>query len=307
MTLFGPDVSHWQSGIVVDPDDLAAVAFAMARASIGTRTDDAHRVAYPVARSAGIGYAAYHFVYPTRSHAAGDQAAAFDRSVGGDTDVSVMLDVEHDGDMSPDWGDTLAVADAIRAYGYRVTLVYLPRWYWQTIGSPTLAGAGLSLVSSDYGPNTPGEIGDRYAARGGDAGPGWSNYGGVTPTVWQYGSQIEFGNQLVDMNAYRGDPADLGRWFTPPDNTEGDDMQLWAGMDQEGNIWLGDGISRRLIEWGAWNVAVLRAVTGAGPRIYLAGGSGGSVTNPDDVKAVTLDEASGALDSLGAPLADTYG
>jgi hypothetical protein len=32
--------------------------------------------------------------------------------------------------------------------------------------------------------------------------------------LWQFGSQITWGNKNLDMNAYRGDPTVLDRWFT---------------------------------------------------------------------------------------------
>lgn len=218
MTVYGPDGSKWQAGITVDQPDTDAVGFVIARASIGENTDNAHRVAYSWAVEHGKSYAGYHFVYETSKHTATAQAATWHRSVG-DLAVPCMLDVESDGTERPQWTDVVAVAEAIRSIGYRVTLAYLPHWYWQQIGSPQLTDAGLDIVSSDYGPNHVGEADTLYEQRGGDTGSGWNGYGGLDPVLWQFGSQVAFGDQLVDMNAYRGDPARLGDWLLTPANT----------------------------------------------------------------------------------------
>jgi peptidoglycan hydrolase-like protein with peptidoglycan-binding domain len=80
-----------------------------------------------------------------------------------------------------------------------------------------MVGHGLSLVNARYGNNSSGTIADVYAARGGDQGNGWQTYGGLSTVIWQYGSKVTWGNHQMDMNAYRGAPADLGQWFwTPP-------------------------------------------------------------------------------------------
>jgi hypothetical protein len=251
MTLFGPDGSRYQNGIRIPLADWGKVAFVIWRASIGTRTD----VSYPWARlQAGLfakAFVAYHFVYPTRAYSAAAQAATFHTAVK-DTRVPCMLDWESDGSLAAGWSDVAAVAEAIRATGHRVTLVYTGAWYWRQKGSPRMTGLGVDLVNSDYGANTPGPLGlarravrklaavelaadgdvrrrnlaaapfkiraagSIYASRGGDNGSGWNGYGGLTPVLWQYGSRVSFGNAAMDMNAYKGDPGGLHRWFYDP-------------------------------------------------------------------------------------------
>lgn len=86
--------------------------------------------------------------------------------------------------------------------------VYLPQWYWTQIGHPDLRvlPANCFLVSSDYGPNATGSPATLYGQRNGSLGSGWLPYGGVTPSLWQFGSQARIPgcSDATDVNAYRG-------------------------------------------------------------------------------------------------------
>ena len=108
------------------------------------------------------------------------------------------------------------MAAEIRKLGHKVGLLYTNYYYWKDdCGSPKLTGQGFDLVNAKYGDgNKVGTAEERYAAQGGDAGPGWNGYGGLTPVLWQFGDKITWGNKNLDMNAYRGDPAVLNNWFT---------------------------------------------------------------------------------------------
>jgi hypothetical protein len=108
------------------------------------------------------------------------------------------------------------VANAIRNLGHKVALLYAPDWYWSEMGAPSMAGAGFDLVAAEYGkkPWPTGSATQVYAARGGDASPDWKAYGGLTPVLLQFSCQTTWGNKQLDMNAYRGDPAVLNKWFT---------------------------------------------------------------------------------------------
>lgn len=94
--------------------------------------------------------------------------------------------------------DAVQFTDRFRALGGTCWLAYLPRWYWQQLGSPSLqpfASRGLELVTSNYtgNPEEPG-------------GPGWQTYGGMPPVrTWQYSaSGVVNGRRPVDLNAFRG-------------------------------------------------------------------------------------------------------
>jgi hypothetical protein len=135
-----------------------------------------------------------------------------------------MIDWESDNDDNchpdggpqvPNFDDVLAVAAEIRKLGHKVALVYTGWSYWSEHGKPTMSGHGFDLVNARYGAgNLVGTAEERYQAQGGDSGLGWGAYGGLTPVLWQFGDKITWGNRNLDMNAYRGDPNLLNKWFT---------------------------------------------------------------------------------------------
>lgn len=140
----------------------------------------------------------YHYV---TTNPAAEQVSKFVGNGGG---PNVMLDFEaNSGNIANFW----AVLNAFNSAGVQVALSYLPRWYWQSIGSPSLTGVPGLVSSSYYESGTYGSI--EYVAAGGDAGPGWDSYGGVKPSVWQFTDGAIIDGKSVDANAFRGTLADL--------------------------------------------------------------------------------------------------
>lgn len=127
-----------------------------------------------------------------------------------------MLDVEPfpelvQAGVKPRWSDVETFLDL---WGQPGLAVYLPRWAWDQLGQPSLMplkDAGAVLVSSNYGPNQALAPAPLYTVRGGDGGPGWQQYGGVAPAIWQYGSRAKVPgcSGSTDVNAYRGTVAQL--------------------------------------------------------------------------------------------------
>lgn len=259
VTLFGPDISKYQAGLKLSAGDWAATSFGLARCSIGERVDPAGLIAANACRHHRVPFAAYHFPYQVSKHSATAQAATLDQALDGDRTISVMLDWESDGSEVPTFDDCTEVAAAIGDAGYRVTLLYTGTWYWQQVGSPSLDALDdldIGVIKSDYGPNHRGEAAAIYAERGGDTGSGWSPIGGIVPTLWQYGSQVRIGNLYGDANAYRGDPADIGRWFTtwntdpvtPPVDSAafaGHDEPMFVTRSDQGYFYVGNGLAYR--------------------------------------------------------------
>ena len=190
MTLHYPDVSGSQAGI-----SFAGTAVAMVKATEGTgfvNPDYAPAADRAVAAKAFL--AAYHFLHAGNGAAQAGHAHA----VAGATPL--MLDMELEGASEPGVADAVAFIDRFRALGGRCQLLYLPHWYWERIGSPSLQpliDRGMLLVSSEY---------TAYS----DAGPGWSSYGGMTPAIWQWTDSATFnGVHPVDMNAFKGTFAEF--------------------------------------------------------------------------------------------------
>lgn len=189
MTLHFPDVYSGQAGI---PFTGAPIAIVKATQGTGYVNPD-FAPAQARAATAGAYLCGYHFL----EAGGGAAQAAHCHAIAGT--VPLMLDMEE----APDGGqpgvpDAVAFIDRYRALGGTCFLLYLPHWYWQRIGSPSLApliSRGMLLVSSNY---------TTYS----DDGPGWAAYGGMKPAVWQYTSTATFnGHHPVDMNAFKGTVA----------------------------------------------------------------------------------------------------
>lgn len=186
MTLYFPDISAFQAGI-----DLAGAKAVIVKATEGTgwSSPDYTRAKANAAQH-GTFFMAYHFLH----HGSDAAQATFAHGVAGS--APMMIDCEPTVTSRPTVGDAAGFADAYRHAGGTVHLVYLPHWYWQQLGSPSLkvlADAGLCLVSSAYTTYTDAST-----------GTGWQPYGGMTPVIWQYTDRLSFNGHDVDFNAFRG-------------------------------------------------------------------------------------------------------
>lgn len=183
MTTFYPDISAFQTGI-----DLKGVPAVCCKVTEGTGyVNPDYSRAKSNAASHNVFFFAYHFLHAGN---ATDQAAWCHQHA---KTTPLMLDVEPVGGSHPSLMDVAEFIAAYRANGGTIHLVYLPHWYWQQIGSPslsTLKDANLCLVSSQY---------TSFAS-----GAGWAAYGGVTPVIWQYSQSNLLNGHTVDYNAYRG-------------------------------------------------------------------------------------------------------
>lgn len=241
MPIFGLDASHHQG--VLDFARFrseSGIEFAFLKATEGADFRDADFAGYrDRARAAGTLVAAYHY---QRSNATVAAQITNVRSMV-PVDTPVILDVEAN---SGDVGMTRALVDGLRAAGYRVPLSYIPRWYWQQIGSPSLAGLP-PLWSSRYPDNTPGPLLSEYASVPTSY---WTGYGGLAVAVLQFTSSGRLpgytGN--LDLNAYQGTRAGLQALLLG--STPQEDLVrnlIIAHATGEAQHWVGDGMSRRPI------------------------------------------------------------
>lgn len=203
--VFGIDISHHQGGFDVERAAREGIDFFIFKATEGSGFVDA-RFAENIAkaRKTGKPFAAYHYQRGDVSAAA--QVAHITSVV--PKDVAVIPDVEAGSGTTALTRDIVA---HLRQAGYRVPLLYLPRWYWQQIGSPSLEGLP-PLWSSRYPDNKIGDIHEEYddiLTRY------WDGYGGLPVSVLQFTSSARVaGRAPIDGNAYRGSLADLGELFT---------------------------------------------------------------------------------------------
>jgi hypothetical protein len=210
MPLFGMDISHHQDLAL----DFArckreGVSFVILKSTEGASfVDGEFQSNLGEARGAGLLVAAYHYVKSNASAAA--QVAHIAMHV--PKSVPVIPDTEDGGGPL---SLTRDVVTKLRAAGYRVPLLYLPKWYWQQIGSPSMAGLP-PLWSSRYPNNVIGPLKDKYAQVPASY---WTGYGGLDVAVLQFTSSARIaGFAPLDANAFRGTPAQLAALFggTPP-------------------------------------------------------------------------------------------
>ena len=290
MTIFGPDVSSYQTGL--DLSTVPDLSFVIAKTSEGTYyTDPAYQGFRNQVSRLGKPFIWYHLVSGEPADAQVEHTL---RCVGEPT-LPGMIDCERSSGPGPTWAQILAYADAAASAGLNLRLVYLPHWYWQAIGSPDitpLTQRRLHLVSSDY---------IATGAYAGDTGLGWNAYGGVTPELWQYTDNHPAGYSLaagLDFNAYRGTPAQLEALLAP---TQGEDVaitfasgQVNTGPDAKtlicpppantganwGNVWisfgsdLGDATLRiaGYVHGEGWKIFPTVTVPAAGDRVNPFGG-----------------------------------
>lgn len=233
---FGIDISHHQDISL----DLArcrreGIQFVFLKATEGASFVDPDFAAnLAEARAAGMLVAAYHYV---RSNAGAEsQVSNILRVV--PRDVPVILDVEANS------GGMILLRDLVSTLSVnrrRVPLLYLPRWCWQQLGRPSLAGLP-PLWSSRYPDNVIGSLADEWA----DAPTSyWDGYGGLPVAVLQFTSSARIaGHAPLDANAYRGTREQLA---TLLGYLEEDPVKnLILAREQGGEkVWVGDGITRR--------------------------------------------------------------
>ncbi len=236
MPIFGIDISHHQGAFDVERAAREGIEFFILKATEGSGfTDSRFKENLAKVRKTGKLVAAYHYQRAGISAAA--QVAHIRRVV--PKDVPVILDVEaNSGHVSL----TRDIIARLRKVGYRSPLLYLPRWYWRQIGSPSLAGLP-PLWSSRYPDNRVGDIEDEYADVPAHF---WNGYGGLPVVVLQFTSSARVaGRAPIDGNAFRGTAAELHALFggragggsaapaqrTPATEDEETVMELKPGTD----------------------------------------------------------------------------
>jgi GH25 family lysozyme M1 (1,4-beta-N-acetylmuramidase) len=97
-------------------------------------------------------------------------------------------------------------ADIIESRTGRKAVIYASKGQY----GDSLSGTSHPLWNANYGSNASKGYRQLYTDRGGDGGPGWASYSGVTPRIWQYGSNAIIGSQhTCDANAFKGSVSDF--------------------------------------------------------------------------------------------------
>lgn len=209
-TLFYPDCSNNNWSTVQDALDfvaqLAGEGFSgmCHKVSEGDYYEDPFwKPVLKACQDAGIPCLGYHYV---TTNDAGAQAQTYLANGGL---PNAMFDWEAN---SGDLANYYTVASAFNGAGVNVGVGYCPHWYWQEVGGGDLTQAG-AIVSSAYAGGS-GYASTIYANAGGDNGSGWTPYGGVAPTCWQFTDQAVIAGIPMDCNAFKGTPDQLAQLFT---------------------------------------------------------------------------------------------
>jgi|SRR5882672_396609 len=213
MTISGPDLSNFQAGLIIQP----GTAFVIAKATEGLSYQDAsfHNFQNQSAHVGAV-FSGYHFI-----HAGNGQAQAdYYWNYAGATPC--MIDCEPTGSSNPTVTDCLNFITQLHNRGGRVWGTYFPDWYWQRVGG-NLAALGPIVASS-------------YDYVGADTGRGWTKYGGVAPTVWQYTDRQPYGGRAVDFNSYKGTVEQFqelveGTMALSPQDLDAIAERVWAFMN----------------------------------------------------------------------------
>jgi GH25 family lysozyme M1 (1,4-beta-N-acetylmuramidase) len=205
--IFGVDVHpQFQAGLNIEQVRREGFSFLASKVSQGVTAYNSFDW-FRRGQAVGLQCLGYHYLEPG-NEAAQARVFADQLSAAG---VPGMLDAEY---PLPD-GDTLTVAGirafvaAARGLGARVPLLYLPRWYWQRMGSPDLSGLptlwassyvnGTGFASALYESVTPSS---------------WAPYGHLPVSVLQFSDRGLVAGQSVDVDVYDGTPDQFAALLT---------------------------------------------------------------------------------------------
>lgn len=200
--IFGVDVHpQFQAGLDIEEVKVEGFDFFASKVSQGTTTYDSLDWLRR-AKAAGLLAMGYHYLEPGNETAQARVFAGQLRAAG----VPGMVDVEY---PLPN-GDTLtmtgirAFLTACRGLGVSVPLIYFPRWYWQRMGSPDLAGLpnlwGSSYVTgTGYASILAEAITPRF----------WAPYGGLPVSVLQFTDRGLVAGQSIDVDTFPSNRGDL--------------------------------------------------------------------------------------------------
>lgn len=204
MPIYGIDISHHQAGINLQQVKNEGFQYVIARVGqgaggqYGTTQDREWRRHRDECRRVNLRLCAYWYI--------GNNISAWENARlcalwMGDNRIPVALDCEAGSGNIAFYREVL---ENFRRAGLWVNMSYIPRWYWQQVGSSSLAGLP-PLWSSRY-VNGSGTAAQLYP---GDSSTLWNNYGGNEVKILQFTSSAQVAGRTVDANAFKGNLAQL--------------------------------------------------------------------------------------------------
>lgn len=205
MTIFGADIHpQYQSGLNIEQlaregFDFLSVKVSEGQGSSFVETGSADWVRR--GRAAGMLCLGYHYLRPGDMNA---QARVFRDALHRAGDLPGVIDAEAlAADKKTPTLNITMIRDfyaLTRALGADIPFLYLPRWYWQRIGSPSLAGLP-PLWASSYPSTRQAPASVLYDLVGPER---WQTYGGGVVGVLQFSETALAAGRVIDVNAYPG-------------------------------------------------------------------------------------------------------
>lgn len=206
LAIYGVDIHPtYQAGISIEQIAAEGFTFMACKVSEGRGTYDSIDWLRR-GKNCGLLVIGYHYLRPGDE---ANQAAVFARQLA-KAGVPGMLDAEA---LASDGKTPILTVvgihkflDECAARAAKVPLLYLPRWYWQRMGSPDLSGLP-ALWASAY-VNGTGHADELYES----VTPGkWTPYGGLGVEILQFSDRATVAGYHIDVNHYRGTRAEFAR------------------------------------------------------------------------------------------------
>jgi GH25 family lysozyme M1 (1,4-beta-N-acetylmuramidase) len=199
--LFGVDLHpSFQAGISIPQVRNEGFDFIICKLSQGTQADAyAGSIGWlQQAKSLGLYAMGYHYLSNGNPHG---QAQAFVGALNR-AGVPGCIDAE---DGSGNIDNIRTFYNECLRLGAHIAFLYLPRWYWEKIGRPSLAGLP-PLWSSHYPDMVVGTPQENFSR----ISPSyWDGYGGLSVGILQFSSTARVAGHTVDCNAFRGTRGEL--------------------------------------------------------------------------------------------------
>lgn len=210
MGIRGIDISNYQASMdverVVREND---IAFVIVQANDGTFKNVNFRNQIEAARRGGAMVAAYLYQRPNWQ----DTVNTFKSIVS--NDIPAIVDVE---DGSGNVDITWNIHRALWNSGYKTPSLYLPKWYWDKIGQPSLVG--LPAIWKSWYPNNIPDTYNNHLAK--VPSSVWTGHGGLPVNILQFSGtgRLNGYGANVDLNFYPGTREDFANLL----GQEDDDM-----------------------------------------------------------------------------------
>lgn len=226
--IFGIDISNWQEGVNYNLLKQNGIDFAIIKSTEGeTFRDKMFNAHLNGCKNAGMVVAAYHYVRGGNAEA---QLSNIKSVV--PKNIPIILDIE---DGAGDMNSIRRLLALLQNDGYKTPLIYIPEWYWNKIGKPSLSGLPANWWS--WYPDNSGHTRTFYEGISMVPPRIWNGFGGLPVQIVQFTStgrvlnsarQPVGYNANLDLNAYKGSIEDLYNLFSQKSQSGGGGDEMSA-------------------------------------------------------------------------------